>query len=136
VAALRADIDQGTLPAFGMIIPNVVHDAHGLNRRHHTVEEHAALLADANEWLMANVTPLLPKLPDDTIFILTFDEDETSNPTNNRIFTAITGQHVRHGVSSDVYDHEDLLATIAALLQVTPPPFDETGVRPIGGVWQ
>ena len=80
--------------------------------------------------------PLLPKLPDDAVFILTFDEDETSNKQNNRIFTAVWGKHVRHGTTDDLYDHEDMLATIAALLQIVPPPFDEDGVRPINGIWQ
>ena len=85
---------------------------------------------------MASIAPLLPTLPDDTVFVLTLDEDETTNPTNNRIFTAMWGKHVRHGTTADVYDHLDLLATIAALLGTQPPPFEEKGVRPIGGIWQ
>jgi acid phosphatase len=135
VAALRADIENDTLPAFGMIVPNLIHDGHGV-LRNVPVEKRAVLLRPANQWLMDNIAPLLGKLPDDTIFILTFDEDETEEAVDNRVFTAIWGKHVRQGTSDDVYDHLDLLATIAALLKVDPPPFEEDGVRPIGGVWQ
>ena len=88
--------------------------------------------------LNANIAPLLadPAFTKDTVFILTFDEDDTVNAKNNRVFTVLWGDHVQHGTRDDVYDHEDLLATIAALLGVAPPPFDETGVRPIGGIWK
>jgi phosphatidylinositol-3-phosphatase len=135
VAALRADIANGTLPAFGLIIPNLIHDAHGV-ARNVPAHEREALLQPANQWMMDHIAPLLPQLPDDTIFILTFDEDDTEEAVDNRIFTAIWGKRVRQGTSDDVYNLLDLLATVAALLKVDPPPFDEDGVRPIGGVWQ
>lgn len=126
VAALQDDIARHTLPAFAMVIPNLRHDGH-----------EPASLKDANDWLMANIAPLLanPAFTVGTVFMLTFDEDDTSSRNSNRIFTLFWGDHVRHGTTADVYNHEDLLATIAALLKVPPPPFDEPGVRPIGGIW-
>lgn len=135
VAALRKDIQNDTLPGLGLIIPNLVHQGHGLTSNV-TPEQRPALMRDADEWLMANIAPLLPALPDDAIFVLTFDEDETTNPINNRIYTAIWGKHVRQGTTNDVYNHYDLLATICALLDVQPPPYEEEGVRPIGGIWR
>ncbi len=127
VGALRDDIDHQSLPAFALIIPNVLHDGH----EPHTV-------ADANKWLVANIEPLLtrPEFTKGTVFVLTYDEDDTGNKNNNKIFTVIWGDHVQHGTSADVYNHFDLYLTIAALLRVTPPPPEETGARPIGGVWQ
>lgn len=133
VGALRADVEKGTLPAFGLIIPNLVHDAHGTR---HQEDDRATRMHKSNDWLMANIAPLLPKLPDDAVFLLTFDEDETSNKEKNRIFTAMWGKHVRHGTHDELCDHEDMLATFCALLQVPPPPFDEDDVRPITGIWQ
>jgi hypothetical protein len=135
------DVQQGTcsqikpfpaiktdpLPDFALIVPNLQHDGHK-----------PFTLNDANDWLNANIAPLLadPAFTKDTVFILTFDEDDTFNAKNNRVFTVVWGDHVQQGTRDDVYDHEDLLATIAALLGVAPPPFDETGVRPIGGIWK
>ncbi len=127
MAALKSDIANGTLPQFAMIIPNLEHDGHTPWN-----------VADANSWLMANVLPLLQdrKFTDGLLFILTFDEDDSARRSKNRVFTALWGDHVKVGSSNDVYDHEDLLATICAVLGITPPPFDEEGVRPIGGIWK
>jgi acid phosphatase len=120
-------IKTDPLPDFALIVPNLQHDGH-----------RPFTLNDANAWLNANIAPLLadPKFAKDTVFILTFDEDDTFSAQSNRVFAVLWGDHVQHGARDDVYDHEDLLATIAALLGVKPPPFDEMGVRPIGGIWK
>ena len=127
VRALRSDIEQNTLPAFALIVPNLQHDGHA-----------PFTMKDANDWLAANIEPLLgvPAFTKDTVFVLTFDEDHTRNAHSNRVYTVIWGDHVRQGTNDDVYNHYDLLATIAALLGVTPPTFQEPGVRPIGGIWR
>jgi hypothetical protein len=128
VGALKADIDSQHLPLFSMIIPNLEHDGH---------EPSNATRASA--WLLANLKPLLEnrKFTEGLVFILTFDEDDSARRSNgNRVFTVIWGNQVKIGLSRDVYDHEDLLATICALLGIVPPPFDEKGVRPIGGIWK
>ena len=127
ISALADDIRNGTLPDFVLIIPNLEHDGHAPWN-----------VTDANAWLVQNIQPLFddPKFTEGTLFVLTFDEDDTRRKPN-RIYTTLAGDAVKAGeVNTDVYDHEDLLATIAALLHVTPPPFDEEGVRPIGGVWK
>ena len=127
VGALKADIASGHLPAFSMIVPNLEHDGHEPSN-----------VTNASAWLMTNLKPLLAdhKFTDGTVFILTFDEDDSAPAARNRVYTVLWGDHVKIGTSSDVYDHADLLATIAALLRVPPPPFDEKGVRPMGGIWK
>jgi hypothetical protein len=127
IAALANDVRNGTLPDFGLIIPNLQHDGHEPSN-----------VKNANAWLVQNIQPLFadPRFTDGTLFVLTFDEDDTAGKPN-RIYTTLAGDAVKAGgVSTDVYDHEDLLATIAALLHVNWTPFDESGVRPIGGVWK
>src|SRR5260221_6830074 len=128
VGALKADIDNQRLPPFSMIVPNLDHDGHEPSN-----------LTNASSWLMVHLKPLLEdkKFTDGLVLILTFDEDDSGKASNgNRVFTVFWGDHVKTGKSTDVYDHEDLLATICALLGVAPPPFDEKGVRPIGGIWK
>jgi acid phosphatase len=127
VSALRDDIVHHSLPDFALIIPNLVHDGH----EPHTV-------VDANKWLVDNVEPLLarPEFTTGTVFVLTYDEDDTHSTNSNRIFTVIWGDHVRHGTNADVYNHFDLFLTIAALLHVTPQVPEEANARPIGGIWQ
>jgi len=127
--ALRDDIASGTLPAFAMIIPNLTDDGHAPSN-----------MTNANDWLTRYIAPLLhdPAFTEDTVFILTFDEDEGEGARRpNRVYTVIWGDHVQHGTVNDVYDHEDLFITIAALLQVSPlPSTEETGTRLIGGIWK
>ena len=128
VGALRADIENQRLPPFSMIIPNLDHDGHAPSD-----------LKSASSWLMVNLKPLLEdrRFTDGLVFILTFDEDDSARASNgNRVYTVLWGDHVKIGKSADVYDHEDLLATVCALLGIAPPPFDEKGVRPIGGIWK
>lgn len=128
IAALHADLTAGTLPDFSLVIPNLKNDGH-----------EPSDIPTANAWLMANFAPLLddPKFMDGLVFILTFDEDDTrSNKRGNRVYTVIAGDAVKRSVSTDVYNHHDLLATIAALLHVTPPLMDEPDARPIGGIWK
>src|SRR5207253_4481090 len=102
VAALANDVRNGTLPDFALIVPNLEHDGHDPSD-----------VTRANIWLMDNIAPLLadPKFMTGTVFVLTFDEDDSSGKTN-RVYTTVAGDAVKVGVSTDVYDHEDLLATI------------------------
>jgi acid phosphatase len=128
VGALKADIENQRLPPFSLIVPNLQHDGHEPSN-----------LTNASSWLMVNLKPLLQdrRFTDGLVLILTFDEDDSAKASKgNRVFTVLWGDHVKVGKSTDVYDHEDLLATVCALLGVAPPPFDEKGVRPIGGIWK
>jgi len=127
--ALRDDIANGTLPAFALVVPNLEDDGHGPSD-----------IANANDWLTRYFAPLLsdPAFTKDTVFILTFDEDEHVNASHpNRVFAVVWGDHVLQGTDGDVYDHEDLFLTIAALLHVAPlPQTDENDSRPISGIWK
>lgn len=128
VGALRADMENQRLPLFSMIIPNLEHDGHEPSN-----------LTNASSWLMVNLKPLLGdrRFTDGLVLILTFDENDSSRSARgNRVFSVVWGDRVKIGTSTNVYDHEDLLATICALLKIAPPPFDEPGVRPIGGIWK
>jgi len=126
--ALRDDIANGTLPAFALIIPNLEDDGHSPSN-----------LANANDWLTRYFAPLLSdeRFTKDTVFIVTFDEDEHVNADHpNRVYAVVWGDRVLHGTDGDVYDHEDLFLTIAALLHVAPlPETDEPDSRPISGIW-
>ncbi|PYQ25700.1 MAG: hypothetical protein DMF56_26690 [Acidobacteria bacterium] len=127
--ALRDDLAGGTLPAFVMIIPNLTDDGHSRSN-----------MANANDWLVRYIAPLLKDtaFTTDTVFVLTFDEDDNEDADHpNRVYAVLWGDHVLQGVNDDIYDHEDLFVTIAALLKVTPlPATEEARARPIGGIWK
>ena len=126
---LKADIEHNTFPDFALLIPNLHHDGH-----------FPSDMGDADEWLQANLKPLLTNnaaFTKDLLVILTFDEDDHTDASHpNRVFTVLWGDHVLHRTDdNDVYDHYDLLATIEAVLNVTSPPLPP-GSRPIGGIWK
>lgn len=126
---LGADLKHGQLPDFALLIPNLKHDGHAPSN-----------MRTADAWLQANLRPLLtddPNLVKDLVLIVTFDEDDHDDAAHpNRVFTALWGDHVEHRrVTDAAYDHDDLLATIEALLHVQRPSVP-VGSRPIGGIWK
>lgn len=68
---LATDIANHTLPNYGFIVPDLLHDAHD------------GTLAQADAWLQANIAPLLSSpdfsAPGDGLLIIAFDESETSD---------------------------------------------------------
>ncbi|HMC71159.1 MAG TPA: alkaline phosphatase family protein, partial [Mycobacteriales bacterium] len=60
----RTDLANGTLPSFSNIVPNLCNDAHDCS------------LSTADNWLSANIAPLLasPVFQQDGLLIITFDE--------------------------------------------------------------
>ncbi len=88
---LATDIANHTLPNYGFIVPNLLHDAHD------------GTLAQADAWLQANIAPLLASpdfnTPGGGLLIITFDESEDSD-------TQFGGGHVAWiAVGPDVRQH-------------------------------
>jgi phosphatidylinositol-3-phosphatase len=119
------DLQNGQLPNFSFVVPNLLNDAHD------------GSLARADEWLRINIGPLLSSPAfqpgGDGILIITFDEsyDEDCRPSDcdgkgyeygGRVATIIIGPRVKPGFSSTTqYWHHDLLKTISVALGVTAP---------------
>lgn len=124
-----ADLKNGSLADFSLLIPNLKHDGHAPSN-----------MITADDWLQRNLKPLLtadPKLVKDLVVIVTFDEDDHTDASHeNKVFTVFWGAHVLHRRVEDVtYDHYDLLATIEALLNVQRPALPP-GARPVSGIWK
>lgn len=106
-SVLDADIATGALPAYSMYIPDQEHNGH----------DTGGDIADS--WMASRFGPLLndPRFMDGTLFILTFDESDSSSST--RIATIFYGVGVKRGSTSvRFYNHYDLLRTIEELLHV------------------
>jgi len=130
---LAADIDAGTLPNFGYIIPNERNDAEGTGGQ--SAKE---LLSTADNWLQTNVSPLLSTAPfqsgGDGILIVTFDEskvsgksgdnssDDSCSPTQSSgcgghvAFVMIGPNVIAGSTASNTYHFEDMLHTMIHLL--------------------
>src|SRR5207248_5049668 len=103
---LSADLQRGNLPRFVWVTPNLCHDMHDCG------------VATGDDWLKANLPPLLAALGPSGVLFLTFDEVTTDagccgKAAGGHIATIVAGPAVApHGVSLTGYDHHSLLGTI------------------------
>lgn len=83
LSRLAADVHAGRLPNAGMVIPNLVHDAHN------------ASLAEADAWIRRQVN-LIRSGPDwrsgRLAIVITADEDDRNH--DNRILTVVAGRSI------------------------------------------
>jgi phosphatidylinositol-3-phosphatase len=125
---LAKDIANGTLPNFAFITPDALHDMHdcpnGLN----------ACLQTADNWLKANLGPLLASPPfqpgGDGVLIIWADEADLSTDNRcsatvstgcgGRILVAMIGPQVKPGYKSTAtYHHQSVLKTMLLALGTT-----------------
>jgi phosphatidylinositol-3-phosphatase len=125
---LAKDIANGTLPNFAFITPDALHDMHdcpnGLN----------ACLQTADNWLKANLGPLLASPPfqpgGDGVLIIWADEADLSTDNRcsatvstgcgGRILVAMIGPQVKPGYKSTAtYHHQSVLKTMLQALGTT-----------------
>jgi acid phosphatase len=107
--ALRTDIDKGTLPNVGLLIPDLCHDAHDCP------------LSTADTWLRAWLTRVL-RGPDyqagRLAVVITFDENEGPDP--NTVLTTVVTPSTRGVVSKSPYTHYSLARYLAELTGTKP----------------
>ena len=124
------DVRNGTLPSYAFYSPDLDHDGHD------PVRDAPLGLEKAKCWLQGFLEPLLrdDKFTSDTLTILTFDESEGHNPSN-QILTVFLGKMVKRGVAPGYYNHFNVLRTIEDNFGL---PLLATGDRealPIEGIW-
>ncbi len=111
------DITNHTLPNFSYVVPDVGDDAHD------------GTLAQADQWLQANVPQLLadPDFQKDGLLFLVWDEGNLgpldSRWTGGRVATLVIGPAVKPGFHSNTfYSHQDLLRTFCDALALNGCP--------------
>ena len=120
---LATDIANHTLPNYGFIVPNLLHDAHD------------GTLAQADAWLQTNIAPLLASsdfnTPGGGLLIITFDESEDSDTQfgGGHVAWVAVGPDVRLGfppggaqIPIVVYQHESTCQFMLQLAGVSVFP--------------
>jgi acid phosphatase len=103
------DVAANALPHVGFLIPNLEHDAHD------------GSLAEADEWLKAQLGPVLSSTDFTSgrlVVIVTADEDDKS--ADNTVLTAVLTPALSHQVVTDPLNHYSLTRYIAETLGVPP----------------
>jgi hypothetical protein len=110
------DLAGDTLPNYSFVVPNLCNDAHDCD------------LLTADNWLQANIAPLLnnPSFKQDGMLIITFDEasgDDTNG--GGRIFWTVISPKAKTGyTSTTLYQHQSTLRLMAEGLGLTSFPGD------------
>ncbi len=120
-ADLAQDIADGNLPRLVFVVPNNCHNMHDCS------------VAVGDDWLAANVPPLLAAIGPAGLLILTWDEDYV---TDNHILVVFAGDQVKTDfVSSQTIDHFSVVRTICEALGI--PPMGQAVAAPaIVDVWR
>lgn len=108
------DLNNHALPEISFVIPNLNDDAHN------------GTLQQADQWLKANISPLLNNsaFQQDGILIIVFDEASDTDNTHGggRIATVVVGPQVKALWSSTLHQHQSLLRTISEAVGLTTFP--------------
>jgi acid phosphatase len=106
---LRHDIDAGTLPNVGLLVPDICHDGHNCS------------LATADNWLKAWL-PIVQRGPDyrsgRLAIIVTFDEDDSHG--DNTVLTVVVSPYTSHVVSRRALTHYSLTRYLTEITGDTP----------------
>jgi len=112
---LPSDLAAGNPPDFSFIIPNALNDAHD------------GTLAAADQWLSANIGPLIasPSFQNGGLLIIVFDESVLTDlsHTGGHVAALIIGPQVKSGYpSTTFYQHQSTLRLILSTLGVSAFP--------------
>jgi phosphatidylinositol-3-phosphatase len=118
----KVDLDDGKLPEFSFIVPDVNHDVHNGTPQ------------EADAWLHKNVISPLSKHAafkhgGDGILIVDFDEAEDSDTRygGGHVSPVLWGPNVLAGYkqkSTTIYQHQSMLRTMMEALELKDPPAD------------
>ncbi|HKR85355.1 MAG TPA: alkaline phosphatase family protein [Terriglobales bacterium] len=118
------DLNAGTLPNFSFVIPNAIHDGHDCAVPGCSESD---LLSAADQWLQANVSPLLAnsQFGTDGLLIVLFDESQTLDVRHvgGHVALVAVGPKAKTGArSSTFYQHENTLKTVCVVMGLTTCP--------------
>lgn len=119
-----SDLNAGTLPDFSFVIPNAIHDAHDCANAGCTESDR---LTTADQWLQANISPLLGNSQFSThgLLLVLFDESQTLDVRHigGHVALVLAGPKANPGSRSNtVYQHENTLKTVCFVIGLTTCP--------------
>ena len=127
---LSADLNNDTLPNLIYIAPDAQHDAHDCPASASCTDQDK--LAAADQWLKANLQPLLDNddFRENGLLLITFDESVTGDNENGggHVVLVAVGAKVRTGYRShEFYQHQNTLHTMCEALGLHHCPGDAEG---------
>lgn len=125
MAQFWLDLQNNQLPNYSYLLPNAIDDAHSCPDVSTTSCTEDQKLANADQWLQANIGPLIasPIFQQDGILLITFDEAGSDNTNGGgQVVTLIISPMAKSGYqSTTLYQHESGLRLTCDILQITCP---------------
>jgi phosphatidylinositol-3-phosphatase len=124
------------LPTVAMVTPNVSDDMHGTGLGGSS----AQLASDGDQWLGANIVPLVDWASDpknSTLVIITWDEGgHHAHGDTNHIPTLFLGAMVKQGVDAERITHYSVLATIERFYGLPAMTDNDRSAATIAQCWR
>jgi acid phosphatase len=110
------DVANNTLPNFSFVIPNAINDSEDCPGGGSCPD--STKLATADQWLQANLAPLLsnPAFQQDGLLVIWWDEGNAADTSlgGGQVAVTLVGPTIKPGFQSTTfYRHENLLRTLA-----------------------
>ena len=110
-----ADVSSGTLPDYSFVVPNALDDAHD------------GTLAQADQWLQANIEPLIKSsvFQSNGVLMIVFDESVMTDLSNGggHVAVVVVGPRAKKGFqSTTMYQHQSTLRLVLSSLGVNSFP--------------
>jgi acid phosphatase len=118
------------LPTVAFVIPDMDHDMHNIG-----LPGDAAAIRRGDKWLKDNLGAYAEwAKANDSLLIVTYDEDDYDNANGNQIATIFYGDKLKKGEYNEHITHYTILHTIEAMYGL--PSDDKVSAAPITDVWK
>ena len=123
--------DFRNLPTVSFVIPNEGNDMHNLD-----IDGDTAAIKRGDKWLQEHLSAYVEwAKKNNSILILTFDEDEGESMTQNHIATIFVGDKIKPGRDSTPINHYSVLRTIESMYNL-PLSGKAKDAKLIQGIWK
>lgn len=103
--------DFNQLPTVSFVIPNEGNDMHNID-----IDGDTAAIKRADKWLKDHISAYVEwAKKNNSLLILTFDEDEGGSMIHNHIATIFVGDEIKQGHNSSPINHYSVLRTIESI---------------------
>lgn len=123
--------DFNKLPTVSFVIPNEGNDMHNID-----LDGDTAAIKRADKWLKDHLSAYVKwAKKNNSMLILTFDEDEGGSLIHNHIPTIFVGEKVRPGKDTSNINHYSVLRAIETMYKLSLSG-NAKGAKPIHRIWK
>lgn len=124
-------LNYNKLPTVSFVIPNEGNDMHNID-----IDGDTAAIQRADKWLKDHLSGYINwAKKNNSILILTFDEDEGGSMVHNHIPTLFVGGNIKKGIYTSPINHYSVLKTIESIYDL-PLSGKAKDAKLIRGIWK